>query len=218
MLQVNKLLISKFLCFTFSVLLVVSIIVNFSTCKKHTVNSYPLESDTLFFKGIDKTDEGFMYLLMKYKILDKDSVYVERSDINKVGGVSDFYRYYIVKRNDSLVLIKPVIEKLDSATLAYLNESDSVYIDLQKGKVAHVDYFLHRLNSELQFVGYEPYKDKNGQQDSLIIMYGCDINQGHCFDEYKGYWFFDRNFHLRKVVGEDGNVFLLDKHYFDVDF
>ena len=187
MLQANKILIRGLLCSVLAIVLIIISIISFPTCGNHTPDSYQFESDTLFFEGLDNTDREFMYLLMEYKIFKKDSVYVKKSFVGKEG-VFDYYHYFLLKRNDSLVLIKPVFDKdeqlLDSATLAYLNNSDSVYIDLNKGKIARVDYDLNRLKSELQFVGYELYKDKNGRKDSLIIMYGCNISEG-CFGEHE---------------------------------
>lgn len=164
-----------------------------------------VQSDTLFYVGKDTSENYFRYLLMNYEVLNKDSVYIKRHIVRK-NGIFDYYHYFMVQKNDSLILIKPIHDDEQG--------SDSTYIDLRKGKIAHVYYFLNRLDSELEFVGYEQYKNKKGGSDSLIIMYGCDISESGCFEEYKNYWYFDKNFHLRKAVSENGTVFLIDKHYF----
>lgn len=207
--QVNNFLIKRIILALSIVILIVVSIIYLPIFKNDMINDgYTLQSDTLFYTGKNTSDNPVLYLLMEYKYFKKDSIYIKRSTVRKEG-VSNFYRYFMIIINDSLVLIKPV--KKDE------QDSDSMYIDLRKGKIAHVDYFLNRLNSELQFAGYEQYENRNGKCDSLIVMYGCDINQGPCFEEYKNYWYFDKNFHLRKAVSTNGIVFFMDKHYFGIE-
>jgi hypothetical protein len=209
MLQANKLLIRWSLLAALVVVLIVAAIIYLPIVRNDTIDNDTFQSDTLFYVGKSTSDLHILYLLMEYKVLNKDSVYVKRSTVSKES-VSDRYHYFMVQKNDSLVLVKPVHEDEQY--------NDSVYIDLRTDKTTHVNYFLNRLNSELQFVGYEQYEDRNGKQDSLIVMYGCDISENGCSDHnYKHNWYFDRNFHLRKVVAVNGTVFFIDKHYFGIE-
>ncbi|GHV25183.1 hypothetical protein FACS1894176_03060 [Bacteroidia bacterium] len=206
MLQANKLVIRWSLLAAIAVISVIVIICLPIVGNK--IDRDTFQSDTLFFMGKDASDNYLMYLLMEYKVVNKDSLYIKRTFVSKEN--TDNYHYFMVQKSDSLVLIRPVYEDEQ--------DNDSVYIDLRTDKPTRVDYFLNRLNSKLQFVGYEQYEDRNGEQDSLIVMYGCDIGAGGCFEErYKHNWYFDRNFHLRKAATVNGFVFFIDKHYFGIE-
>jgi hypothetical protein len=207
--QANKLLIRGSLLAALAVVLVVVAIVCLPIVRNHTIDGDTFQSDTLFYVGKSTSDLHILYLLMEYKVLNKDSVYVKRSTVSKERE-SDRYHYFMVQKNDSLVLVKPVHE--DEW------HPDSVYIDLRTDKIHSAHYVLNILSYDLQFVGYERYEDRNGKQDSLIVMYGCDISEVGCSDHnYKHNWYFDRNFHLRKMVAINGFVFFIDKHYFGIE-
>jgi hypothetical protein len=207
--QANKWLIRVSILAAIAVVLIVISIVCLPIFRNHAIDDDTFQSDTLFYTGKDALNSPVMYLLMEYTAVNKDSVYVERTIVTE-DGTDDFYHYFMVQKNDSLVLVRPVHEEEW--------HPDSVYIDLRTDKIHSANYSINILSYDLQFVGYEQYEDRNGKQDSLIVMYGCDIGEDGCSDHnYQHNWYFDRNFHLRKAVSLNGTVFFIDKHYFGIE-
>lgn len=164
----------------------------FQSC--NSVDSYSQFgiTDTLYVSipAKDSSESFIKYLLIHYQKIDSITQRVKREFITSDIKYNHVYSYLLIKRSDSLCIMKTT----DNSE----NSKDSVYIDLRSKQPGKVGYFLHRLNSNLKFVRKVSCV---GEKDSLLVMYGNDI--GLIGDLY---WYFDKNMHLKKVMLLTGKV------------